>query len=111
MQGLPRGQGDLSADSLMRIASIIGLVTGLASLIGLIAWQGVADIADVMFRSDWRMLLVPLVWLPTLFMNARCWQLLFHPDRTPRFWPISMPNGWAARSIPCCRSPRSAARS
>ena len=82
----------------MRIASIIGLVAGLASLIGLIAWQGVADIADVMMKSDWRMLLVPLVWLPTLFMNARCWQLLFHADRTPRFWPIFFAQ-WMGRAV------------
>jgi len=69
----------------MKSASIIGLLVGLVILIWLIAWQGVTDIADLLVRSGWSLLLVPLVWAPTLLMTTTSWQLLFPPGQVPRF--------------------------
>lgn len=82
----------------MRIASILGLVAGLAVLVGLIAWQGVAEIVDLLARSSWSLLWVPVIWLPTLFMNARCWQLLFRRDAMPGFWKVFYAQ-WMGRAV------------
>ncbi len=70
----------------MKIASYIGLVTGLAIMTGLITWQGVQEIFHLLLASGWSLLLVPLIWTPTVLMNARCWQLLFEPGHAPGFW-------------------------
>lgn len=70
----------------MKIASYIGLVAGLAIMTALIAWQGVQEIARLLLASGWPLLLVPLIWTPTVLMNARCWQLLFEPSHAPGFW-------------------------
>ena len=70
----------------MKIASYIGLVAGLAIMTGLIVWQGVHEIGGLLLASGWSLLLVPLIWTPTLPMNARCWQLLFESGHAPGFW-------------------------
>lgn len=82
----------------MKTASYVGLIVGLAVLTGLIAWQGVAEIGAILLASGWSLLLVPLVWLPTAFMNTRCWQLLFDPAHVPRFWPAFYAY-WMGRSV------------
>jgi putative membrane protein len=82
----------------MKIASYIGLIVGLAVMTGLIAWQGVAEISGLLLRTGWPLLLVPLIWAPTMFMNARCWQLLFHADHQPRFWPALYAQ-WMGRAV------------
>lgn len=82
----------------MKIASIVGLVVGLAVLAGLIVWQGIADVAALLLASDWKLLLVPLIWLPTLFMNARSWQLLFLPREAPGFWATFLAQ-WMGRAV------------
>lgn len=69
----------------MKIASYIGLVVGLAVMTGLIAWQGVLEIADLLIASGWALLWVPVIWIPSVLMNARCWQLLFAPGYGPTF--------------------------
>ncbi len=69
----------------MKIASYIGLVVGLAVMTGLIAWQGVAEITDLLIGSGWALLWVPVIWIPSVLMNARCWQLLFAPGYGPSF--------------------------
>lgn len=82
----------------MKIASYIGLIVGLAVLTVLIAWQGVAEIAGILLASGWALLLVPLVWFPTVLMNARCWQLLFAPAHAPTF-PRAFLAQWMGRSV------------
>ena len=69
----------------MKIASYIGLVVGLVIMAGLIAWQGVMEIADVLIDSGWVLLWVPVIWVPSVLMNSRCWQLLFAPGFGPTF--------------------------
>jgi putative membrane protein len=82
----------------MKIASYIGLIVGLAILTGLIAWQGAAEIGSLLLSSGWALLLVPVVWLPCVFMNARCWQLLFDPVFAPGYWRVFYAQ-WMGRSV------------
>ena len=82
----------------MKIASYIGLFIGLALLTGLVAWQGFADIAGILFGSGWALLLVPLIWFPTVLMNARCWQTLFVRDHAPSFVQAFYAQ-WMGRSV------------
>jgi putative membrane protein len=69
----------------MKSASIIGLLVGVAILIWLVAWRGVGEIADLLVRSGWSLLLVPLIWAPTLLMTTTSWQCLFAPGQVPSF--------------------------
>ena len=69
----------------MHIASYIGLVVGLTIFVGLVIWQGIGDLLDLLLSSGWALLLVPVAWFPTVLMNARCWQLLFLPPHGPNF--------------------------
>ncbi|MBT6406801.1 MAG: TIGR00374 family protein [Rhodospirillaceae bacterium] len=69
----------------MKIASYIGLVVGLAIMTGLIVWQGVMEIAGILLASGWALLWVPVIWIPSILMNARCWQSLFAPGYEPTF--------------------------
>ena len=69
----------------MRVASYIGLVVGLTIFVGLVTWQGIGDLLDLLLSSGWALLLVPVAWFPTVLMNARCWQLLFLPPHGPNF--------------------------
>jgi putative membrane protein len=82
----------------MKIASYIGLIVGLAILTVLIAWQGVSEIAGILLSSGWSLLLVPLIWFPTVLMNARCWQLLFAEAHMPTFWQAFYAQ-WMGRSV------------
>ena len=82
----------------MKIASYIGLVAGLAIMTGLIVWQGVHEIGGLLLASGWSLLLVPLIWIPTVPMNARCWQLLFEPGHAPGFW-RALYAQWMGRAV------------
>lgn len=82
----------------MKIASFIGLFAGLAMLTGLIAWQGASEVGGILLASGWSILLVPLVWSPTIPMNARCWQILFLPAHMPKFWQAFCAQ-WMGRAV------------
>ena len=82
----------------MKIASYIGLVIGLAVLVGLVAWQGFGDIWSLLAASGWALLLVPVIWFPTVLMNARCWHLLFLKDQRPSFWQAFYAQ-WMGRAV------------
>jgi putative membrane protein len=69
----------------MRIASYIGLIVGLGIFIALLVWQGFGDLADLLLATGWPLLFVPVIWFPTVLMNARCWQVLFVPPHGPTF--------------------------
>jgi hypothetical protein len=69
----------------MIVASYIGLLVGLAVMTALVAWAGVHEIGGLLLASGWTLLWIPLIWLPSLPMNTRCWQLLFVPEHAPRF--------------------------
>ena len=82
----------------MKIASYIGLVVGLAVMTALIAWQGAAEILSLLAGTGWALLLVPLIWVPSALMNARCWQMLFQPGFGPSFGQAFMAQ-WMGRAV------------
>ena len=69
----------------MRLLTQLGLVLGLALLIGLLLWQGFMDVFRLLLNSGWYLLLLPLVWLPTLLPATQGWRQLFRSGETPRF--------------------------
>jgi putative membrane protein len=82
----------------MKIASYIGLVVGLAVMTALIAWQGVAEIFSLLIGTGWALIWVPLIWVPSALMNARCWQILFQPGFGPSFGQAFMAQ-WMGRAV------------
>jgi hypothetical protein len=82
----------------MKVASYIGLVVGLAVMTALIAWQGGLEIADLLFASGWSLLWVPVIWIPSILMNARCWQILFAPGYGPTFYQAFLAQ-WMGRAV------------
>ncbi|MGI9229751.1 MAG: lysylphosphatidylglycerol synthase domain-containing protein [Gammaproteobacteria bacterium] len=69
----------------MRLFTQIGLVVGLVLLISLLVWQGFVDVLNLLAASGWWLLLLPLIWLPSLFIANHAWLLLFPEHATPRF--------------------------
>ena len=69
----------------MKVASYIGLLLGLAVMTALVAWAGVQEIGGLLLASGWSLLWITVIWLPSLPMNTRCWQLLFVPEHMPKF--------------------------
>jgi putative membrane protein len=63
----------------------VGFLIGLGIVILLVAWQGVASIADRLAAAGWGILLVALFIPPDLILRTASWRLLFAPGRTPRF--------------------------
>ena len=82
----------------MKIASYIGLAIGLTLLTGLIAWQGLGDVVAILFSTGWSLLLIPLVWFPTVLLNARSWQLLFAAENAPKFVQAFLAQ-WIGRAV------------
>lgn len=82
----------------MKVASYIGLLVGLAVMTVLVAWAGVREIGGLLLASGWSLLWIPLIWLPSLPMNTRCWQLLFVREHAPRFGPALYAQ-WIGRAI------------
>lgn len=81
-----------------KVLSYIGLFIGLAVMTGLIAWQGLGDVAEIIIASGWPILLVPLAWSPTVFLGSLSWQLLFAPGHQPTYRQIFMAL-WMGRSV------------
>ena len=82
----------------MKTASYIGMLTGLRAMTVLIAWQGAMEIADMLLASGWALLLVPIIWSPTMLLNARGWQLLFRREHAPSFWQVFYAQ-WMGRGV------------
>ena len=82
----------------MKIASYIGLVVGLVILTGLVVYEGVANIFDLLVSTGWSLLWVPAIWFPTVLMNARCWQLLFAQEHAPSFFQAFYAQ-WMGRAV------------
>ena len=82
----------------MKVTSYIGLAVGLIIMTGLIAWQGATEIASLLFTSGWTLLWVPIIWIPSILMNARCWQILFAPGYGPTFRQAFLAQ-WMGRAV------------
>ena len=63
----------------------VGFFIGLGIVILLVAWQGVATVADRLAAAGWGILLVSLFIPPDLVLRTASWRLLFAPGRMPRF--------------------------
>ncbi len=81
-----------------KIVSYIGLVIGLVVMTGLIVWQGLGDVTDIILTSGWPILLVPLAWSPTVFLGTLTWQLFFEPGKEPAYKDVFMAL-WMGRAI------------
>ena len=81
-----------------KVLSYIGLIIGLVAMTGLIAWQGVGDISELILASSWPILWVPLAWSPTIFLGALTWRLLFEPEQEPPYKKVFMAL-WMGRAI------------
>ncbi|MBL1141018.1 MAG: hypothetical protein HND53_03220 [Proteobacteria bacterium] len=83
---------------MIRIVSYIGLLAGLLILAVLIVWQGIGEIVDLLVASGFSLLLLPIVWLPSLFFAIISWYYLFPVERIPPFKELSLAL-WMGRAI------------
>jgi len=83
---------------LAKVLSYIGLFIGLVVMTGLIAWQGVGEVSDIILASGWPIFLVPLAWSPTVVLGTMTWRLLFEPGKEPCFKDAFMAL-WMGRAI------------
>jgi putative membrane protein len=84
--------------TLIKVLSYIGLVLGVGVMIGLVAWQGIGEVSDIILASGWPILLVPLAWCPTVVFGTMSWHLVFPPGKAPIFKDIFMAL-WMGRAI------------
>ncbi len=83
---------------MIRIVSYIGLLAGLLILAILIVWQGIDEIFDLLVNTGFSLLLLPIVWLPSLFFAVISWHYLFPVKRIPPFKELSLAL-WMGRAI------------
>lgn len=69
----------------MRFLTQTGLVLGLALLVALLVWQGFTAVLQLLLESGWYLLLLPLVWFPTLLPATQGWRQLFGDGQAPAF--------------------------
>lgn len=67
-------------------------------MVGLVAWQGIGEVADIIWASGWPILLVPLAWSPTVLLGTFTWHLLFEPGKEPPFKDTFMAL-WMGRAV------------
>ncbi|MBI2994147.1 MAG: flippase-like domain-containing protein [Gammaproteobacteria bacterium] len=70
---------------MLRMLTHLGLVLGLLLLIGLLIWQGVMAVLQLLASSGLMLLLLPLVWLPNVLPATEAWRRLVAPGHRPRF--------------------------
>jgi len=68
----------------MRTAAYVFLVMGLGLVVGLVAYEGSADVLRGFEAAGWGVLLLPLYYLVPLAVFALAWRSLFG-DRAPRY--------------------------
>ena len=83
---------------MIRILSYIGLLVGILILTLLIFWQGFAEIFGLLFKSGFSLLLLPVVWLPSLIIAVISWYQLFPNRLIPPFKELLLAL-WVGRAI------------
>jgi putative membrane protein len=76
----------------------IGLALGIAILVLLLIWQGLVPVIEILLDTGWKLLWLPLVWLPGLLMTGLAWRLLFPPLKRPGYGHTFLAT-WIGRSI------------
>ena len=82
----------------MKKLTHIGLVIGLLLFVGLLVWQGVLEVVNLLLSSGWELLWLPIVWLPSIFPTTESWRLCFHNDRKPKLY-NSLVAMWIGRAV------------
>ena len=82
----------------IKIASYIGLLVGLLILTWLVAWQGIDEIFILLSQSGFYLLLLPIVWFPSLVAAVISWHYLFPIKRIPAFKKLFL-SLWMGRAI------------
>jgi len=67
----------------MKLAGIFFWITGLALLIGLIAWQGFAKVGAAFAEVGWGLPVICVYFLLPMTANTFCWQLLLPTSTRP----------------------------
>ena len=83
---------------MIRIVPYIGLLVGLLGLTWLIVWQGIDEIFALLQHSGFALLLLPVVWFPSLIAAVISWHLLFPIKRIPPFKELFL-SLWMGRAI------------
>lgn len=83
---------------MIKIFSIVGLLIGLSILAVLIAWQGLAEVLNVLTEGGWLLLTLPLIWLPSFIIQVYGWNFLFPVKRIPPFKELFL-SLWMGRAI------------
>ena len=83
---------------MVRIFSYLGLLVGLFILTLLIVTQGFNQIFGLLFKSGFSLLLLPIVWLPSLIIAVISWYYLFPNKIIPPFKELFLAL-WIGRAI------------
>ena len=81
-----------TAQPRISIGPIVGLMVGMAAIIGLFVWYGLEDVYKSISHAGWGLLLLCLLDPPNQLISALGWRALFPPRRRP---PV-MPTLWAS---------------
>ena len=83
---------------MIRLISYIALLIGVLLLALLIFWQGFAEIFGLLFKSGFSLLLLPIVWMPSLVVAVISWRQLFSKKMVPPFKELFLAL-WVGRAI------------
>ena len=67
----------------MKSSTWIGLLIGIAAVTALIVWQGIGTVGEAFRTAGWRILIVPLFYVPYITFRTTAWLLLFPSGRRP----------------------------
>jgi len=82
----------------MHLLPYIGLAIGLIVFSLLLIWQGISEVIQLLMSSGWALLLMPIVWLPSLLPTTEAWRKLFKVSNKPQFMP-ALAAIWMGRAI------------
>ncbi|MBI4006667.1 MAG: flippase-like domain-containing protein [Gammaproteobacteria bacterium] len=82
----------------MKHLSVAGMILGLMLFALLLIWQGLWEIIQLLIKSGWALLWLPLVWLPILVPASESWRLLFDKSHKPPFL-TALTALWMGRAV------------
>lgn len=81
-----------------RLFAYLGLIAGLALLIGLVLWQGMLDVWFLLSTSGWQLLLLPVIWIPNFLFAGEAWRQMFPLQQRPTLGQ-GIAGIWMARAV------------